>query len=144
MFPSLIHSSIDKGKHIDRVVYALTDSDSDSPGVVLQLEVGRVHALGVDPLQVSPDQQRHAGIATQQGLVSAAQLADHVLVRAEGAARWRRSSGERGVREQKCLLMNASRINAVSLWDAGHQQHSRAGNKNTVHRTMKTPLLVIY
>lgn len=105
---SLIHSSEDNGKHIERVVHELTNSDSDSPGVVLQLEVGRVHALGVDPLQVSPDQQWHAGIAAQQPLVSAAQLAVDVLVRAEGAARWRRSSREqRGVREQESLLMNA-------------------------------------
>lgn len=98
---SLIHSSKDNGKHIDRIVYELTISDSDSPGVVLQLEVGRVDALGVDPLQVSPDQQRHAGIAAQQGLVSASQLGVHLLVRAEGAARWRRSSREHEtVREQ--------------------------------------------
>lgn len=86
---SLIHSSEDNGKHIHHIVHELTGSDSHSPGVVLQLEVGRVETLGVDPLQVSPEQQRHAGIAAQQGLVSAAQLAVHLLVRAEGAARWR-------------------------------------------------------
>lgn len=92
---SAIHSSKGNGKHIDRVASRLTNSDSGSPGVVLQLQVGRVDALGVDPLQVSPDQQRHAGIAAQQGLlvvVSAAQLTVCLLVRAEGAARWRRSS----------------------------------------------------
>lgn len=99
---SLIHGSKDNGKHIRRIVYELTVSDSHSPGVVLQLEVGHVDALGVDPLQVSPDQQRHAGIAAQQGLVSAGQLAVHLLVQAEGAARWRRSSREQErVREQK-------------------------------------------
>lgn len=92
---SLTHSSKDNGKHIDRVVDELTNSDGGSPGVVLQLQVGRVDALGVDPLQVSPDQQRHAGIAAQQGLVSTAQHAVHFLVRAEGAARWRRSGRER-------------------------------------------------
>lgn len=90
---AVIHSSTDNRKHIGEQRSA-SDS-SDSPALVLQLEVGGVDALGVDPLQVSAEQQRRAGIAAQQGLVGAARV----------AAGWRRSSREReGVREQKSLV----------------------------------------
>lgn len=68
----------------------LNNDRGRSPGVlrwaVLQMEVGRVDALGVEAPQVSADQQRHGLIAAHQGVASVSQLSDFdFLVRAEGA-----------------------------------------------------------